>query len=208
MILFNALIIIRYFFHNIKCPLTLFAMTEKETRDVCSPLSAGQSKQADNLEREIEGQAIEMDEQQIQSHHTTSSQPLESKARTTALVVTLTGAAFLNTLTVQAVVIVLPTIGKALNIPVARQQWIVSAYSLSFGCFLLLWGRLADVYGKRLIFILGSLWVAILSTYLEKRVFKAIMDTISYTCLIPTTFSTPTCSRRRPSRSSNATHSE
>ncbi|THZ67638.1 drug resistance protein [Aureobasidium pullulans] len=84
-------------------------------------------------------------------------------ARTTALVVTLTGAAFLNTLTVQAVVIVLPTIGKALNIPVARQQWIVSAYSLSFGCFLLLWGRLADVYGKRLIFILGSLWVAILT---------------------------------------------
>ncbi|THW00757.1 drug resistance protein [Aureobasidium pullulans] len=138
-------------------------MTEKETRDVCSPLSAGQSKQADNLEREIEGQAIEMDEQQIQSHHTTSSQPLASKARTTALVVTLTGAAFLNTLTVQAVVIVLPTIGKALNIPVARQQWIVSAYSLSFGCFLLLWGRLADVYGKRLIFILGSLWVAILT---------------------------------------------
>ncbi|THY22088.1 drug resistance protein [Aureobasidium pullulans] len=104
-----------------------------------------------------------MDEQQIQSHHTTSSQPLASKARTTALVVTLTGAAFLNTLTVQAVVIVLPTIGKALNIPVARQQWIVSAYSLSFGCFLLLWGRLADVYGKRLIFILGSLWVAILT---------------------------------------------
>ncbi|THW82359.1 drug resistance protein [Aureobasidium pullulans] len=121
------------------------------------------SKQADNLEREIEGQAIEMDEQQIQSHHTTSSQPLASKARTTALVVTLTGAAFLNTLTVQAVVIVLPTIGKALDIPVARQQWIVSAYSLSFGCFLLLWGRLADVYGKRLIFILGSLWVAILT---------------------------------------------
>jgi MFS family permease len=72
-------------------------------------------------------------------------------------------AAFLNTLTVQAVVIVLPTIGKALDIPTARQQWIVSAYSLSFGCFLLLWGRLADVYGKRLIFILGSLWVAIMT---------------------------------------------
>ncbi|KAG9749432.1 drug resistance protein, partial [Aureobasidium melanogenum] len=44
-----------------------------------------------------------------------------------------------------------------------RQQWIVSAYSLSFGCFLLLWGKLADVYGKRPIFILGSLWVAILT---------------------------------------------
>lgn len=89
-------------------------------------------------------------------------QPL-SKARTVALVVTLTGAGFLNTLTVQAVVIVLPTISADLSIPTARQQWIVSAYSLAFGCFLLLWGRLADVYGKRLIFIYGSLWVAVLT---------------------------------------------
>jgi MFS family permease len=79
------------------------------------------------------------------------------------ILVDIQQAAFLNTLTVQAVVIVLPSIGKALDIPVARQQWIVSAYSLSFGCFLLLWGRLADVYGKRPIFILGSIWVAILT---------------------------------------------
>ncbi|KAK5131688.1 hypothetical protein LTR08_000742 [Meristemomyces frigidus] len=91
------------------------------------------------------------------------SQLLMSKARTIALVVTLTGAAFLNTLSVQAAVIVLPTIGRELNIPAARQQWIVSAYSLSFGCFLLLWGRLADVYGKRLIFIWGSAWVCLVT---------------------------------------------
>ena len=92
----------------------------------------------------------------------TSQLPL-SKARTIALVVTLTGAAFLNTLSVQASVIVLPTIGEDLNIPSARQQWIVSSYSLAFGCFLLLWGRLADVYGKRPIFILGSAWVCIMT---------------------------------------------
>lgn len=62
-------------------------------------------------------------------------------------------------MSVQSAVIVLPTIGNDLNIPSARQQWIVSAYNLTFGCFLLLWGRLADVYGKRIIFILGSAWV-------------------------------------------------
>ena len=84
-----------------------------------------------------------------------------SKARTIALVVTLTGAAFLNTLSVQASVIVLPTIGEDLSIPSAKQQWIVSSYSLSFGCFLVLWGRLADVYGKRPIFILGSAWLCV-----------------------------------------------
>jgi MFS family permease len=37
----------------------------------------------------------------------------------------------------------------------------VSAYALTFGCFLLLWGRIADIYGKRLIFIWGSAWVAV-----------------------------------------------
>ena len=89
-----------------------------------------------------------------------SSLPL-SKARTIALVITLTGAALLNTLSVQASVIVLPTIGEDLGIPSAKQQWIVSSYALSFGCFLLLWGRLADVYGKRPIFILGSAWVCL-----------------------------------------------
>lgn len=99
----------------------------------------------------------------IQRTTTQSSQLPMSKARTIALVVTLTGAAFLNTLSVQAAVIVLPTIGRDLNIPSARQQWIVSAYSLTFGCFLLLWGRLADVYGKRLIFIWGSAWVCIVT---------------------------------------------
>jgi MFS family permease len=151
-------------------------------RHARSPLSVEQSsKELATLEQEVGAETVESGEQ-VQSHGANSSQPPLSRARTIALVVTLTGvssrhdaltlrttiadtkqAAFLNTLTVQAVVIVLPSIGKALDIPVARQQWIVSAYSLSFGCFLLLWGRLADVYGKRPIFILGSLWVAILT---------------------------------------------
>ncbi|RTE71262.1 hypothetical protein BHE90_014328 [Fusarium euwallaceae] len=84
-----------------------------------------------------------------------------SKARCIALVTTVTGASFLNTLASQSVVIILPQIGKALNVPDTRQQWIVSSYVLTFGCFLLLWGRIADIYGKRLIFILGSFWVTI-----------------------------------------------
>ncbi|PSN73451.1 MFS general substrate transporter [Corynespora cassiicola Philippines] len=86
-----------------------------------------------------------------------------SRARCIALVLTVTGAAFLNTLGVQAAVIILPTIGRELDIPESRQQWIVSAYNLTFGCFLLLWGRLADVYGKRLIYIWGSVWFTTIS---------------------------------------------
>lgn len=54
-----------------------------------------------------------------------------------------------------------PTLSRELKIPETSQQWMVSSYSLTFGCFLLFWGRIADIYGKRLIFILGSLWVCI-----------------------------------------------
>ncbi|KAI5466005.1 major facilitator superfamily domain-containing protein [Mariannaea sp. PMI_226] len=84
-----------------------------------------------------------------------------SKARCIALVTTVTGASFLNTLAGQSVVIILPHIGHDLDIPDTRQQWVVSSYVLTFGCFLLLWGRIADIYGKRLIFVLGSVWVTI-----------------------------------------------
>jgi len=65
-----------------------------------------------------------------------------------------------QTLSIQAVVIILPTIGRDLGIPDSRYQWIVSSYTLTFGCFLLLWGRIGDIYGKRKVFIIGSLWVA------------------------------------------------
>lgn len=58
-------------------------------------------------------------------------------------------------------VIILPTIGRDLGIPDSRYQWIVSSYTLTFGCFLLLWGRIGDIYGKRKVFIIGSLWVAV-----------------------------------------------
>ncbi|TVY41815.1 putative MFS-type transporter [Lachnellula subtilissima] len=63
------------------------------------------------------------------------------------LVLILTGATFLNTLSLQAVVILLPEMSRDLNIPFTRQQWIVSAYSLTSGSFLLLFGKLGDVYG-------------------------------------------------------------
>ncbi|KAF6803984.1 major facilitator superfamily transporter [Colletotrichum sojae] len=84
-----------------------------------------------------------------------------SKARSIALVITVAGASFMNILSIQAVVIILPTIGRDLGIPESRLQWVISAYSLTFGCFLLLWGRIADLYSKRFIFVAGSAWLAV-----------------------------------------------
>lgn len=126
----------------------------------------GESRHSKEAHSHVDPQSTENDPEKadgtpIGRTTTTGSQMPMSKARAIALVITLTGAAFLNTMSNQAVVIILPTIGRDLDIPAARQQWIVSAYSLTFGCFLLLWGRIADVCGKKKVFIWGSAWVCL-----------------------------------------------
>ncbi len=59
--------------------------------------------------------------------------------------------------------IALPFIGADLDIDQANLSWIVTGYALTFGGFLLLGGRLADLYGRRLIFIVGVLVFALAS---------------------------------------------
>lgn len=61
-----------------------------------------------------------------------------------------------QTTAAQASVIILPEISRDLDIPQARQQWVFSSYGLTSGAFLLLWGKLGDVYGRKLLFILGA----------------------------------------------------
>jgi EmrB/QacA subfamily drug resistance transporter len=49
----------------------------------------------------------------------------------------------------------LPTIGRALHFSEANLQWVVTAYAITFGGFLLLGGRAADLLGRRRILMLG-----------------------------------------------------
>ena len=51
--------------------------------------------------------------------------------------------------------VALPTIGVRLHFPETDLQWVVTAYSLTFGGLLLLGGRAADLLGRRRIFMLG-----------------------------------------------------
>ncbi|KLT38369.1 MFS general substrate transporter [Cutaneotrichosporon oleaginosum] len=57
--------------------------------------------------------------------------------------------------------IALPAIMADLNVPEAQLQWISSAFALTNGCFLLLAGRLADVYGRKMVFVVGISWNAL-----------------------------------------------
>lgn len=63
--------------------------------------------------------------------------------------------ALLQTAIKQACVIILPVIGRDLNIPNAKLQWVISSTNLAYACTLFLWGRLADLCGRRFIFQLG-----------------------------------------------------
>jgi EmrB/QacA subfamily drug resistance transporter len=51
--------------------------------------------------------------------------------------------------------VALPTIGDALHFSESNLQWVITAYGLTFGGFLLLGGRAADLLGRRRILMLG-----------------------------------------------------
>ena len=62
---------------------------------------------------------------------------------------------FMVVLDVSIVNVALPTIKEALDFSDANLQWVVSAYTLTFGGFLMLGGRMADLLGRRRLFIGG-----------------------------------------------------
>jgi EmrB/QacA subfamily drug resistance transporter len=64
-------------------------------------------------------------------------------------------AYFMTILDVAIVNVALPTIGKDLNFSRDNLQWVVTAYAITFGGFLLLGGRAADILGRRRVFLTG-----------------------------------------------------
>jgi EmrB/QacA subfamily drug resistance transporter len=52
--------------------------------------------------------------------------------------------------------IALPRVSEDLGIDAATQQWIVTAYTLTFGGFLLLGGRIADYWGRKRTYLVGA----------------------------------------------------
>jgi EmrB/QacA subfamily drug resistance transporter len=66
------------------------------------------------------------------------------------------GAAFFMTVLDVAIVnVAIPSIQIDLNVAETTVQWVLTAYAITFGGFLLLGGRMADLLGRRRIFIVG-----------------------------------------------------
>ena len=77
--------------------------------------------------------------------------------------VLLSAAQFVVVLDASIVNVALPSIGEALDFSQENLPWVVNAYVLTFGGFLLLGGRTADLLGRRRVFMAGLMLVAVAS---------------------------------------------
>jgi EmrB/QacA subfamily drug resistance transporter len=77
-----------------------------------------------------------------------------NKRRWLALAV-IVAAQFMVVLDVAIVNVALPAIKSDLHFTQSSLQWVISAYAIFFGGFLLLGGRLGDVLGRRRVFMVG-----------------------------------------------------
>jgi EmrB/QacA subfamily drug resistance transporter len=64
-------------------------------------------------------------------------------------------AFFMTVLDVSIVNVALPSIGRSLDFSRENLQWVITAYAITFGGFLLLGGRAADLLGRRRVFLTG-----------------------------------------------------
>ncbi|HVM67775.1 MAG TPA: MFS transporter, partial [Acidimicrobiales bacterium] len=71
------------------------------------------------------------------------------------LLLVLSMAQFMVVLDFSIINVALPSIGTGLHVATATLQWLVSAYAVAFGGFLLLGGKLADVAGRTRLYRIG-----------------------------------------------------
>jgi EmrB/QacA subfamily drug resistance transporter len=79
-----------------------------------------------------------------------AADPLRWKALTIVC-----AAFFMTILDVSIVNVALPSIGHSLHFSRDNLQWVITAYAITFGGFLLLAGRTADLLGRRRVFLAG-----------------------------------------------------
>jgi EmrB/QacA subfamily drug resistance transporter len=67
--------------------------------------------------------------------------------------------------------VALPSIRRDLGIDISRLEWVVTGYALTFAALMLIGGKVADAYGRRLVFVIGiviftgaSLWCGLSNT--------------------------------------------
>lgn len=89
--------------------------------------------------------------------------PLHWPARMWIALLIFSGVILLDGLDISMIAVAIPEIQHAFGIGAATAQWLVSAYILAFGGFLLLGGRCADLFGRRRVLVAGLAVFALVS---------------------------------------------
>src|ERR1700751_5989454 len=79
------------------------------------------------------------------------------------LLVLLCVAGFLDGMDISSMGVVLPVIQRSLHMSAQSLQWIISGYVLGSGGFLVLGGRVADLYGRKRVFLVSMALFALAS---------------------------------------------
>ncbi|CUS08274.1 unnamed protein product [Tuber aestivum] len=104
------------------------------------------------------------------------------------------GSQILDIINVTGVTFALPSIAEKYDISETEASWVLSAYSLTFGSFLLIAGRLGDVIGHHMVYSVGLLFFSICSAIcagidnvIALYVVRALQG-IAAACTIPTSY--------------------
>ncbi|MDG6109321.1 MFS transporter [Dactylosporangium aurantiacum] len=96
-------------------------------------------------------------------HERHAQEPLHAYPRRWFALVIIAVAQLMVVLDATVVNVALPHAKADLGISDANQQWVVTAYTLTFGGLLLLGGRVADYWGRKRTFVVGILGFAVAS---------------------------------------------
>ncbi|THH29111.1 hypothetical protein EUX98_g5075 [Antrodiella citrinella] len=112
-----------------------------------------------NLSASSEKRALEKHEHD-REQQAVAPPPSEPMSRMQAILLTtcVTLSVTLVSTAIASTAIGLPVTGVKLGIEEDQLQWLLSAYALSSGCLLIPAGRLADLYGRRKVFIIGCVF--------------------------------------------------
>jgi MFS family permease len=90
-----------------------------------------------------------------------SASSLRLTPRAWGMLLVLCGAIFLEGINVAMLNVALPAIRADLGLSTGELQWVISAYVLGYGGFMLGGGRAADLFGRRRMFLA---WLAVSSS--------------------------------------------
>jgi len=91
----------------------------------------------------------------VPSSASPSPPPARLSGRARLVLFVLCAAQFMVALDFSVLNVALPVLGKDLGLSTSGLQWAVTAFALPSGGFLLLFGRIADLYGRRRLFLAG-----------------------------------------------------